>query len=76
MSEIIVTPYDKMSNYIESVFNVFKITNKKAEQQNDKRLKMIVLTIFNYVRYLANEYTIDLKIFPEPEMINLIPKND
>ena len=65
--------YDKMEDYITSVFNVFQMVNKKAEKQNDKRLKIIGLTIYNYVRYLANEYDIDLKTITEPESINLIP---
>ena len=65
--------YDKMDDYVSSIFNVFKMVNRKAEQQNDKRLKMIGLTIFNYCRYMANEYNIDLKNVSEHEIINLIP---
>lgn len=65
--------YDKMDEYIASVFNVFQMVNRKAEQQQDKRFKMIGLTIFNYVRYMAKEYEIDLKDVVEPESINLIP---
>ena len=40
--------YDKMTDYIESVFSVFQLVNKKAENQGDRRLKMICLVIFNY----------------------------
>ena len=65
--------YDKMQDYIESVFNVFQMVNRKAEHQQDKRLKMIGLTIYNYVRYMAKEYEVDLKEVVEPESINLIP---
>lgn len=65
--------YDKMEDYITSVFNVFQMVNKKAEQQKDKRFKIIGLTIYNYVRYMANEYNVDLKSITEPESINLIP---
>lgn len=65
--------YDKMEEFITSVFNVFQMVNKKAEQYQDKRLKMIGLTIYNYVRYMAKEYEIDLKDIREPESINLIP---
>ena len=65
--------YDKMDEYIASVFNVFQMVNKKAGQNQDKRLKMIGLTIYNYARYLAYEYDIDLKEIVEPESINLIP---
>jgi len=65
--------YDKMEDYITSIFNVFNMVNRKAEQQQDKRLKMIGLTIYNYVRYMAKEYNIELKHIKEPETINLIP---
>jgi hypothetical protein len=65
--------YDKMEDYIGSVFNVFQLVNKKAERQQDKRMKIVSLVIFNYVRFMANEYNIDLKTIIEPENINLIP---
>ena len=47
--------YDKMNDYIESLFNVFLTVNKKAEIQQDRRLKMISLVIFNYIRKMAKE---------------------
>jgi len=65
--------YDKMDEYIKSVFNVFQMVNRKAEQQQDKRFKMIGLTIYNYVRYMSKEYNIELKDIVEPDSINLIP---
>lgn len=65
--------YDKMTDYIESLFNVFKMVNKKGTDQKDKRLQMISLTIYNYTRYMATQYNVDLSSLPEPEMINLIP---
>ena len=65
--------FDKMPDFIESVFNVFKMINKKAEKQHDQRLKMISLVVFNYVRKMAKDYNVNLKELPEPEAINLIP---
>ena len=65
--------YDKMEDFVTSIFNVFKMVNGKAERQKDKRLKIICLIIFNYVRYMAKEFDIDLKNINEPESINLIP---
>jgi hypothetical protein len=65
--------YDKMDDFIGSVFNVFQLVNRKAEQQQDKRMKMVALVIFNYVRYMAKENNIELKNIDEPESINLIP---
>lgn len=65
--------YDKMDDYITSIFNVFQLVNKKAEQQQDKRMKMIALVIYNYSRFMAKEYNVDLKNSNEQESINLIP---
>ena len=73
MSETKSNTYDKMPDFIESVFNVFQLINRKAQTQNDKRFKMISLIIFNYVRKLAKDYTINLNNIKEPELINLIP---
>jgi hypothetical protein len=65
--------YDKMSDFIESVFNVFQLVNRKAENQKDKRFKLIALSIYNYVRNLAKGYNISLNNIKEPDSINLIP---
>lgn len=65
--------YDKMNEYIESLFIVFKTINKKAEMTSDKKMKMIGLTIYNYIRFIAKENDVDLKEISEPECINLIP---
>jgi hypothetical protein len=62
--------YDKMPEYIESVFVVFKKIHEKAK---DTRQQMIALTIYNYARYMSKEYNIDLSTIKEPEMINMIP---
>lgn len=65
--------FDKMPEFIDSIYNVFKMVNKKAENPNDKRLKMISLVIFNYVKKMAKDYDVKLKDLIEPEFINLIP---
>lgn len=65
--------YDKMSDYITSIYNVFQLVNRKAEKQQDKRMKMVALMIFNYVRKLAKDNDVDLKTISEPDSINLIP---
>ena len=41
MSETKSNTYDKMPDFIESVFNVFQLINRKSQTQNDKRFKMI-----------------------------------
>jgi hypothetical protein len=35
--------YDKMEDYVGSVFNVFQLINRKAEHQQDKRMKIVSL---------------------------------
>lgn len=65
--------YDKMEDYITSVFNVFQMVNRKGIEQNDKRLKGIGYTIYNYSLYLSRLYNFNLKDITEPECINLIP---
>ena len=65
--------YDKITDYIVSIFNVFQLVNRKAETQNDKRLKMIGLVIYNYVRKMSIDNNVNLKEIQEPKTINLIP---
>jgi DNA phosphorothioation-dependent restriction protein DptG len=65
--------YDKMKEYIETIFIVFKTVNTKANYKKDKKMKMIALMIFNYVLKLAKDNNIDLNQFTEEENINLIP---
>ena len=73
MSKANVGEFDKMPEFIECIFNVFKMINKKEKIQHEQRLKMIALVIFNYVRKMAKDYNVNLKELPEPETINLIP---
>lgn len=73
MSNSEVKKYDNMQGFIESVFNVFQLVKNHAGKKNDKRMQMIALVIFNYVRKLASDNNVDLKSINEPESINLIP---
>jgi hypothetical protein len=73
MTETKHVPYDRMSDYVESLFNVFQLVNKKAEKQGDKRLKMICLVIFNYIKKMAKDYNVDLTKISQKDTINLIP---
>ena len=68
-----IQSYDKMPDYIASLFSVFKMVNKKGADNKDTRLQMIALTIYNYTRYMATEFKVDLSDLPETEIINLIP---
>ena len=68
-----VKVYDKMPDYIASIYNVFQLINGKAEKQSDKRMKMVALMVFNYVRKLAKDYDVNLRDLVEPAAINLIP---
>ena len=65
--------YDKMKDYVESLFNVFHMINENESVKKNRRFQIIALVIFNYVRFMANEHNVDLKTIVEPESINLIP---
>lgn len=65
--------YDKMPEYIESVLNIFKIIYKKSNEQKDRKLKMISLTIYNYLIFMSKKYNIEIKNNIEVEVINMIP---
>ena len=69
--------YDKMNEYVLSLFNVFKIIYQKAEKQKEQRMKAIALTIYNYVIKLSKDNNIDLntseQIETDTDTINLIP---
>jgi hypothetical protein len=49
-----------MRDFIETIFHIFTIFNQKANNQNDRKMKLIALMIFNYVLYLSKEHNIQL----------------
>ena len=65
--------YDKMEDFIETIYNVFSSVNVKADSKRDKRLKYIAVLILGYVTKLAKEHAVNLKEIEEPDSINLIP---
>ena len=65
--------YDKMNDFIESIYNVYNVTNNRANAIRDKRLKSIAYLIYGYVSSLAVSNNIDLKQIPTQQEINLIP---
>ena len=52
--------YDKMQEYVESLFNVFTMINEKESIRKDKRFQIITLVIFNYVRKMAKDNDVSL----------------
>ena len=66
-------PYDKMLNYIEAVFAVFKMFNTKALQKRDKKMQLISVLIYKYILKTAVDNNIDIKTITPLETINLIP---
>ena len=48
--------YDKMNEYIETLFTVFKMVNLKANNQKDKKMMVISLIIYNYVLKFGISY--------------------
>ena len=65
--------YDKMEDFIETIYNVFSSVNTKADLKRDKRLKYIAVLILGYVTKLAKEHAVNLKEIEDPDSINLIP---
>lgn len=72
MTEVSVKKFDKMPEFIESMFHVFKLVKKKSDEQYDKRLKIIALVLLNYIRKMANDHNVNLKELKESDSINLI----
>jgi len=66
-------PYDKMNDYIETLFTVFKMVHKKANEKKDMKMKYISLMIHNYVLKISKDNGIFLNTLKETDVINLIP---
>jgi hypothetical protein len=66
-------PYDKMRDYAETIYHVFKMVHEKAEKQQDKKMKYIGALIFKYLSKIVTENKINLKDVEEVLNINLIP---
>jgi hypothetical protein len=58
-----------MEEYIKSIFEVFQFINYTAKKNNDTKLGLISLVIYNYIKKLANENNI--KLNHEKQTINL-----
>ena len=65
--------YDKMSEYIDSILNIFNIIFKKSNEIKDHKLKMISLTLYNYILFMSKKYDVKIKDNVEVESINMIP---
>ena len=73
-----IKQFDKIREYIEAVFDVFHFVNKKSQDQKDRRLQMISLTIYNYTRKMARDNNVNLNDFIKTDVssnepVNLIP---
>ena len=66
-------PYDKMTEFAETIYHVFKMVNDKADRQRDKKMKCIGALIFKYLSKILAEHKINLKHVEEVLNINLIP---
>ena len=65
--------YEKMTEYVESLFNVFNMINENESVKKDRRFQIIALVIFNYVRKMAKDNNVDLKEVVIKKPINLMP---
>lgn len=53
--------YDKMEDYIKSVFDVFQKVKYNSSKSQDRRMQTISLTIYNYSKYMAEQNNVNLK---------------
>jgi hypothetical protein len=65
--------YDKMQEFVESVYNIVQSINRVGRENNDKKSTMIALLIHCYIKKIALDNNVDLSEFTEPKSINLIP---
>jgi len=63
--------FDKMQEYIQTIFNVFYIVNTKSDQKGDKKSKYIALIIYNYMVKMAKDNNIDLRELTVEPTVNL-----
>ena len=70
--------YDKMNEYIDTIFQVYMMVVKMTPGKNNTKLKCISLVIYNYLIKLAKDNEFDLsKLESAPNSenlhINLVP---
>jgi hypothetical protein len=70
--------YDKMNEYIDTIFQVHSMVVKMTSGKNNTKLKCISLVIYNYLNKLAKDNEFDLsKLTSAPNNetinINLVP---
>jgi hypothetical protein len=69
--------YDKMHEYVETLFDVFKMVTKLVIDKHDTKYKFIAAIIYNYILKTANANDIDMSEFNLADtckpQINLIP---
>jgi hypothetical protein len=69
--------YDKMYEYVETLFDVFKMVNKMVIDKHDNKYKFIAAIIYNYIVKTAKANDIDMSDFALTDtcktQINLMP---
>jgi hypothetical protein len=62
-----------MNEYVESIFNIFTVVKEKARENNDRKMQMISLIIYNYILKTAKENDIAIPNNNDTQKINLLP---
>ena len=65
--------YDKINEYIEEIFIIFKMIYKKAVQHKNSKMHAISLAIYKYTLKKAKDNNFDLDMIQDKENVNLIP---
>jgi len=77
-SKMMAPIYEKMEDYIQSLFDIFQMINKKAvlaherQHASEQKLQMISRLLFNYISYLSKKYTFE-PLLRVNEYIDLVP---
>jgi hypothetical protein len=65
--------YTNIHEYIQTIWSIFYIIKDKAKLQQDKKLEMLSLVIFNYISFMSKTNNIKFKDLKKDKVINLIP---
>ena len=69
--------YDKMTEFVETLFDVFKMVNKLVVEKKETKYKFIAAIIYNYIVKTAKTHNINTSSFALGNtcktQINLIP---
>ena len=61
----------QIKEYIETIWSIYHVIKEKAKQQNDKKLEMIALVIYNYISYMCKTHRLKFEELRKEQEIGL-----